>query len=135
MGYTEQRQGGTQRTTSRVDLTRVKKALTIEKIKKASVTLTSSQKKSYTIEPLVDYSKSIIITSKDYIEAMAINAARREHVAKEREERKKVQEEKKKEREALKARKEANKLIRKIAGERKKAEQEREKAHKALKYE
>ena len=39
-------------------------------------------------QPLIDYSKSILMTSYDYIAAMTAKASRKEAVAREREERK-----------------------------------------------
>ena len=68
-------------------------------------------------EPLIDYSKSILMTSEDYITTMAAKAARKETVAKEREERKKQAELWKAQREEEKARKEAEKLLRHIQAE------------------
>ena len=82
-------------------------------------------------EPLVDYSKSIIMTSQDYIDAMEAKAARKLAVAKEREERKIQAEARKLQREEEKTRKEAEKVMRSIQAERRKVEREREKARKS----
>ena len=90
------------------------------------------QRRAQEGEPLIDYSKSILMTSEDYIVAMAAKATRKQTVAKEREERKKQAELQKAQREEEKARKEAEKLLHCIQAERKKAEYEREKARKAV---
>ena len=90
------------------------------------------QKQAQEGEPLIDYSKSILMTSEDYIAAMATKAARKEVVAKEQEERKNQAELRKAQCEEEKARKEAEKLLRRIQTERKKAEREREKARRLL---
>ena len=89
-------------------------------------------------EPLIDYSKSILMTSEEYIAAMEEKVAKREAVAKEREarknqaEQKKIQrEESKARKEAEKARKEAERVLRRIQAERKKADRERERARRA----
>ena len=75
-------------------------------------------------QPLIDYLKSILMTSNEYIAAMTAKATRKKAVAREREERKIQVEQKKAQREQEKARKEANKLMRQIQAERKKADQE-----------
>ena len=46
-------------------------------------------------QPLIDYSKSILMTSNEYIAAMTAKASRKEAVAREREERKLQVEQKK----------------------------------------
>lgn len=89
------------------------------------------RKKTTSGEPLIDYSRSIIMTSDDYIAAVTAKAARKEVVAREREERRVQAEQRKAQREEEKARKEAEKLMRRIQSERKKAEREREKLRKA----
>ena len=81
-------------------------------------------------EPLIDYSKSIIMTSEEYISTMAAKAARKEAVANEREERKKLAEQKKLQREQERAQKEAARVLRRVHADRKRAEKEREKARK-----
>ena len=68
-------------------------------------------------EPLIDYSKSILMTSEDYIAAMVAKAARKEAVAKEREELMKQAELRKAQCEEEKACKEAKKLMRRIQAE------------------
>ena len=82
-------------------------------------------------EPLIDYSKSIIMTSDDYIAAVMAKAARKEVVVREWEERKIQAEQKKAQREEEKAHKEADKVLHRIQMDRKKAEHERERARKA----
>jgi len=82
------------------------------------------------IEPLVDYSKSIIMTLEDYISAMTAKAERKESVAREREEKKTQAEQRRIQREEEKACKEADKLLKRIQMERKKAKREREKIRK-----
>ena len=62
-------------------------------------------------EPLIDYSKSILMTSDVYIAAMAAKVAKKESVAKEQEELKKLAEERKAQREEEKSCKEAEKLL------------------------
>ena len=47
-----------------------------------------ARRASQASEPLVDYSRSILMTSDEYIAAMIAKAARKEAIAKEREERK-----------------------------------------------
>ena len=82
-------------------------------------------------EPLIDYIKSIIMTSDDYIAAVTAKAQRKDDAARECEERKIQAEQNKARREEEKARKEADKVLRRIQMDRKKAEREREKARKA----
>ena len=81
---------------------------------------------------LIDYSKSILMTSEEYITAMTAKASRKEVVAREREEWKLQAEQKKAAREQEKARKEADKLMRQIQAEHKKADRERERMKKAV---
>ena len=82
-------------------------------------------------EPLINYSKLIIMTSDDYIAAVMAKATRKEVVARERKERKIQAEQKKAQREEEKACKEADKVLRRIQMDRKKAEREQEKTRKA----
>ena len=82
-------------------------------------------------EPLIDYSKSIIMTSDDYIAVVTAKAVRKEVVAREREERKIQAEQRKAQREEEKAHKEVDKVVRRIQMDRKKAERKWEKARKA----
>ena len=90
-----------------------------------------SRKVSRERKPLINYSKSIIMTSDDYIAAVTAKATKKEAVAREREERRIQAEQKKAQREEQKACKEADKVLRRIQMDRKKAEREREKARKA----
>lgn len=81
-------------------------------------------------EPLIDYSKSIIMTSEEYISTMEAKASRKEAVAKEREEQKKLAKHRKLQREQERAQKEADRILRRVHADRKRAEKEREKARK-----
>jgi len=91
----------------------------------------SLRKKIALGEPLIDYSKSIIMTSDDYIAAVTTKATKKEVVAREREERRVQVKQRKAQCEEDKARKEAEKLMQRIQAKRKKVEREREKLRKA----
>ena len=70
-----------------------------------------ARRASQTSEPLIDYSKSILMTSDEYIAAITAKAARKEVVAKEREERKIQAEQRKAQRLEEKAKREADKVF------------------------
>ena len=81
-------------------------------------------------QTLIDYSKSILMTSDEYIATMTAKATRKEAVAREQEERKIQAEQKKAQREQEKAPKEADKLMLQIQVECKKADRECERMKK-----
>ena len=91
-----------------------------------------ARRASQTSEPLIDYSKSILMTSDEYIAAMTTKAAWKEAVAKEREERKIQAEQRKAQRLEEKAKREADKVLRRLQAEKKRADWKHEQLRKVI---